>query len=315
MTVVGVDSFEDYYPRALKVANLDTALRHPSFTLVEAELQALASQEMPGPNRLSSLVSDADVVFHFAAQAGVRASWGGSFGVYVANNVQATQTLLEACKGTSVQRFVYASSSSVYGDTDVLPMREDARCAPASPYGVTKLAAEHLCGLYWKSFGVPTVSLRFFTVYGPRQRPDMAFNKFIRAMMENAPIEMFGDGGQTRDFTYVSDIVDGIVQAIGAPPGSVLNLGGGARVSLADAVHVLEACSGRKARILQKGLQSGDVRHTWADLELARRVLGYEPKVSLGEGLAAEFDWLSDVSGQSSLTDRHSEAASREQGS
>ena len=293
--VVGIDSFEDYYPRAWKEANLQRAIRNASFTLVEADIAALAEESGPGPSRLVGLVSRVDSIFHLAAQAGVRASWGSSFSVYTANNVQATQVLLEACKDAGIRRFVYASSSSVYGDTDMLPMREDARCIPVSPYGVTKLAAEHLCGLYWKSFNVPTVSLRFFTVYGPRQRPDMAFNKFIRAMLDGRPIEMFGDGAQTRDFTYVGDIVDGILAAADAPPGSVYNLGGGARVTLAHAIRVLEASSGVKARVARDRVQAGDVRHTWADLALAERELRYKPKVSLAHGLSAEFEWLAEA--------------------
>jgi nucleoside-diphosphate-sugar epimerase len=294
-SVVGIDSFEDYYPRAWKEANLRGASRHASFTLIEADIGALAAPSGPGPSRLVRLLSDADCIFHLAAQAGVRASWGTSFGVYAANNIQATQVLLEACKVARITRFVYASSSSVYGDTDALPISEDARCVPVSPYGVTKLAAEHLCRLYWRSFDLPTVALRFFTVYGPRQRPDMAFHKFIRAMLEDRPIEMFGDGEQTRDFTYVADIVDGILAAANAPSGSVYNLGGGARVTLANAVRELEACSGLKARIVHGGVQAGDVRHTWADLALAERDLGFAPKVPLDRGLSAEFAWLAEA--------------------
>jgi len=190
---------------------------------------------------------------------------------------------------------VSASSSSVYGDTDELPMKEDARCLPVSPYGVTKLAAEHLSTLYWKSFGVPTVSLRFFTVYGPRQRPDMAFHKFIRATLEERPIEMFGDGSQTRDFTFVTDIVDGILAAVLAPPGSVFNLGGGSRVTLRDAIRTLETCTGLRVHCAECDAQSGDVRHTFADLTLAGRILGYEPKVRLGDGLSAELAWLAEA--------------------
>jgi len=294
-TVVGIDSFEDYYPCAWKTANVRAASGNPDFTLLEADILALAADGGSGGSRLHELVESADCVLHFAAQAGVRASWGTSFETYVTNNVLATQVLLEACRGTGLRRFVYASSSSVYGDTDQLPMREDARCLPVSPYGVTKLAAEHLCGLYWKSFGVPTVSLRFFTVYGPRQRPDMAFHKFIRAMLEDEPLDLFGSGAQTRDFTYVSDIVDGIVAALDAKPGSVFNLGGGARVTLAEAIHTLEACSGLKARVERHGVQDGDVRHTWADLSRAGADLAYVPRVSLEEGLAAELGWLTEA--------------------
>ena len=220
--VVGVDSFEDYYPRPFKEANLVAARASERFTLVEQSLLELgrdatggataagaSAGDVEGPPALDGLLAGVDCVFHLAAQAGVRASWGASFSIYTDNNVLATQFLLEACRRTDVPKVVYASSSSVYGDTDRLPMREDAVCLPVSPYGVTKLAGEHLCRLYHKNHGVPAVALRFFTVYGPRQRPDMAFHRFLRAMTEGRELNVFGAGDQTRDFTFVDDIVDG----------------------------------------------------------------------------------------------------------
>ncbi len=225
-TVVGIDSFEDYYPRAYKEANIARAAASGRFTLVEDNLLRMAGGGADGV-RLDEVVAGADCVFHLAAQAGVRASWGQSFRIYTDNNVLATQMVLEACRREGVPRVVYASSSSVYGDTDRLPMHEDANCRPVSPYGVTKLAGEQLCRLYWKNHGVPTVSLRFFTVYGPRQRPDMAFHLFLRALHEGRPLEMYGTGSQTRDFTFVDDIVDGIVRAVDGVDGAVYNLGGG----------------------------------------------------------------------------------------
>ena len=206
--VVGVDSFEDYYARCFKEGNIAAALTSPRYRMVEANILRLA--EAREAESLTDLVDWADVVYHLAAQAGVRASWGTSFATYTDNNVLASQLMLESAKTTGVGAFVYASSSSVYGDTDEFPMREDAKCRPFSPYGVTKLAGEHLCQLYWRNFSLPTVSLRFFTVYGPRQRPDMAFHKFIRAMLADEPIEVYGDGHQTRDFTFIRDIVDGL---------------------------------------------------------------------------------------------------------
>ena len=280
--VVGVDCFTDYYDRGLKDANLAGAAAHERFTLVEDDLLALPLQD---------LLPAGVVVYHLAAQAGVRASWGESFAVYTENNIRATQLLLEAARGRDVARFVYASSSSVYGDTPALPMREDAECRPVSPYGVTKLAAEHLCGLYHRSFGVPAVSLRFFTVYGPRQRPDMAFNRFIRALLAGEPLGMYGEGGQTRDFTYVDDIVEALVCAGSAEPGAVVNVGGGARVTLREAIGILGELAGREPLIDVEGEQPGDVRHTWADLSRARELLGYAPRVSLREGLAAQYAW------------------------
>ena len=191
--VTGVDSFEDYYPRPYKEANLTGARSSDRFTLVTDNLLALASGggAKGGESRLSTLLAGADYVVHLAAQAGARASWGRSFRIYTDNNVLATQLVLEACREVGVPKLVYASSSSVYGDTDQLPMHEDANCQPVSPYGVTKLAGEQLCRLYWKNHGVPTVSLRFFTVHGPRQRPDMAFHIFLRAMLDGRPLEMY----------------------------------------------------------------------------------------------------------------------------
>jgi UDP-glucose 4-epimerase len=293
--VVGIDSFEDYYARDIKEANLADASRDPAFTLVEADLIDLATENgaAGGPGSLKEIVESADHVYHLAAQAGVRGSWGRSFDTYVRNNVLATQMLLECAKDVGVDSFVCASSSSVYGDTAILPMDENAECRPFSPYGVTKLASEHLARLYARNFGLPTVSLRFFTVYGPRQRPDMAFNKFIQAALEDRPIEVYGDGRQTRDFTFISDIVDGIVAAPAAPAGSVLNLGGGCRVTLAEALDTLGSAMGRSIEVIRSDKQAGDVADTWAAVGRARDTIGFEPKVGLADGLAAEYRWLS----------------------
>src|SRR5579872_1548111 len=201
--VVGIDSFTPYYDPTIKRANVAGLLNSPRFQLIEANL-ATAD--------LEPIVAGADYVFHQAAQAGVRASWGSSFSGYTEYNVLATQRLLEALKEHRPRKVVYASSSSVYGDA-ALPMRETARPQPVSPYGVTKLAAEHLCHLYWANYGVPAVSLRYFTVYGPRQRPDMGFNRFLRAALTGQPIHRFGDGEQTRDFTFVEDAVSATMAA------------------------------------------------------------------------------------------------------
>jgi len=293
--VVGVDSFEAYYSRDLKEGNLVAARDSASFSLVEADLLELASDNAGAVNVAGSLrdiVGSVDHVYHLAAQPGVRGSWGRSFDTYVRNNVLATQALLECAKDVGIGSFVCASSSSVYGETPVLPMDEEAECRPFSPYGVTKLASEHLARLYARNFGVPTVSLRFFTVYGPRQRPDMAFNKFISAALEGRPIEVFGDGSQTRDFTFISDIVDGIVAAPAARAGSVLNLGGGSRVSLSDALEVLGSVCGRELDVRRGDIQAGDVTDTWAAVGRARSEIGFAPKVDLAAGLAAEYRWL-----------------------
>ena len=292
--VTGVDSFEDYYPRSMKEANLSPALADPRFTLIEGNLLDLGNQD-PGHGSapfIREAIARSDLVFHLAAQAGVRASWGRSFRTYAENNVLATQLLLEECKGTSVKRLIYASSSSVYGDSPELPLREDGPTHPLSPYGVTKLAGEHLTALYLRNFDVPTVSLRFFTVYGPRQRPDMGFRRFMRAQLDGDEVTVLGDGEQTRDFTYIDDIVDGLVAAAHAEPGLVMNLGGGSRISLIDALRVLESATSLPVRKRMQASEAGDVRHTWADVSVARRELGFAPKMGLEEGLRREFAWL-----------------------
>lgn len=289
-TVVAVDSFEDYYDRRFKERNLVSARAHARFELIENDILSLAES-----GELAALCARVDAVFHLAAQAGVRASWGKDFDIYARNNILATQVLLETCRHNGNPRVVYASSSSVYGDTAVLPMREDAACWPHSPYGVSKLAAEHLCRLYHRNFGLPTVSLRFFTVYGPRQRPDMAFHKFARTLLEGGSLDIFGDGTQTRDFTYVSDIVQGLVLALDAPSGAVFNLGGGSRVTLAEAIEALGAAAGVEAAFARGDVQPGDVKDTSAWLENSRDILHYAPEVSLADGLAAEVAWMREI--------------------
>ena len=282
--VVGVDAFIPYYPREVKESNLSRARQQAGFRLVEGRLQELD---------LAPLLDGAAQVFHLAAQAGVRASWGRDFEIYTENNVLATQRLLEAAVAAGTPRVVYASSSSVYGDTRELPLREAGACQPVSPYGVTKLAAEHLCVLYERNFGLPTVSLRYFTVYGPRQRPDMAFHRFLRAAREGAPVTLYGDGSQTRDFTFVADIVRATRAAAEAGrPGCVYNVGGGERVSMSDVLARVERVTGRPLRVLRQPAQKGDMRDTFADTAAARRDLGFASTLDLDEGLAREWEWL-----------------------
>ena len=285
--VVGLDCFTDYYPRPLKEHNLAGFRDQPHFRLIESRIQDAD---------LVSLLADRTHVFHLAAQAGVRRSWGRDFAVYIGNNIEATHVLLEACVGRSVERFVYASSSSVYGDSVSLPAREDALVQPVSPYGVTKLAAEHLCALYHVNYGVPAVSLRYFTVYGPRQRPDMAFHRFLRAIILDQPITLFGDGEQTRDFTYVHDAVTAAVAAatVGVP-GRVYNIGGGSRVSVNRVLEMIGLVSGRRPLVSVDPAQKGDMRHTYADTRLARTDLGFVPAVNFEEGLTAEYQWLTGI--------------------
>jgi len=287
--VVGVDKFLNNYPRHFKEKNFAHLTGHPNLTFLAEDLLGLD---------LPALIRDSDYVFHLAAQPGVRSSWGKEFAQYSENNIMATQMLLEAAKNFSLKKFVYGSSSSVYGDTDDLPMREEGRTRPVSPYGVSKLAAEHLCYLYWRSFGVPTVSLRFFTVYGPRQRPDMFFHIFMRALLGGKEAPLFDDGEQTRDFTFCSDIVEGILAAAFYPgAGEVFNLGGGSEISVLRAVAMVEKISGRQAKLKRFGRQQGDVRHTQAKLDLAKSKLGYLPRVGLEEGLAREWEWIKTLDG------------------
>jgi len=285
--VVGIDCFTDYYPREAKERNLAFLRTAPNFRFIESRIQDAD---------LGRLVADRTHVFHLAAQAGVRKSWGRDFDVYTTNNIEATQMLLEACVGTGIERLVYASSSSVYGDLVAMPMREDALPQPVSPYGVSKLAAEQLCYLYFVNFGVPTVSLRYFTVYGPRQRPDMGFHKFLRATLERTPIAVYGDGEQTRDFTFVEDIVSAnIAAAERGVSGRVYNIGGGSRVSLNHVLELIGRVTGRQPVIAREAAQKGDMRHTYADTELARADLAFRPTTDLERGLAAEFSWLTGI--------------------
>jgi len=286
--VVGIDCFTDYYPRAIKERNLAPLRGRPGFSFMESTIQAAD---------LRALLGDRTHVFHLAAQAGVRKSWGRDFAVYTVNNIEATQVLLEAaCKAPVLERFVYASSSSVYGDSVPIPMREDARPQPVSPYGVSKLAAEQLCYLYYANHRVPAVSLRYFTVYGPRQRPDMGFHRFLSATMRGEPIAVYGDGEQTRDFTFVHDAVEATVGAgVRGVPGRVYNIGGGSRVSINEVLKMIGGVVGRTPLLAADPAQKGDMRHTFADTWLARMDLGFEPKVGLEQGLTAEYKWLKEI--------------------
>src|SRR5919198_1064064 len=284
--VVGIDCFTDYYPRSMKERNLASFIDHPRFKFLPLRIQDAD---------LGELLADRTHVFHLAAQAGVRKSWGRDFAVYTENNIEATQVLLEAAASTTapLERIVYASSSSVYGDSAAMPFREDALPQPVSPYGVTKLAAEQLCYLYHVNFGLPTVSLRYFTVYGPRQRPDMGFHKFLRATILGEPITVYGDGEQTRDFTYVHDAVAAnVAAATRGAQGRVYNIGGGSRVSINQVLDMIGRVSGRQPRVTVESAQKGDMRHTYADTSLARTDLGFAPTVGLEQGLSAEYQWL-----------------------
>ncbi|WP_315791096.1 NAD-dependent epimerase/dehydratase family protein [Fischerella sp. JS2] len=284
--VIGIDEFNDYYDPTIKRKNIAHLRNHPAFTLVEGNIQFLDWQ---------TLLKNVDVIYHQAAQAGVRASWGQGFRAYTERNINSTQVLLEAAKDTpSLQRLVFASTSSVYGDAETLPTHEEICPKPVSPYGITKLAAERLCGLYHKNFGVPFVSLRYFTVYGPRQRPDMAFHKFFKAVLTDKAIPIYGDGQQTRDFTFVNDAVAANLAAATVPEaiGEIFNIGGGSTVVLAEVLNTMEEIVGHliKKNYIEKAM--GDARHTAADVSKARKILGYQPQVSLSDGLRQEWQWI-----------------------
>jgi UDP-glucose 4-epimerase len=283
-SVVGVDCFTDYYPRELKEANLRRLRDHSGFMLLELDLSR---------DPLAGVLDGCDCVFHLAAQAGVRGSFGATFETYVQNNVLATQRLLEQATGSSLASFVYASSSSVYGNAETYPTDESSPRRPVSPYGMTKVATEELAGVYHRSFGTPVVGLRYFTAYGPRQRPDMAFTRMIRNTVSGEPITIYGDGRQVRDFTFVEDVVAGtILAAERGRPGAVYNIGGGKPVELRDAVALIEELVGQPVLIDRRPAQVGDARRTGCDPTLASRELGYRANTELADGLAAQLEWV-----------------------
>lgn len=279
--VTALDSFDPFYGRAIKEQNLVAVRAHPSARVLELDL---ANAD------LGSVVADVDAVLHLAARAGVRGSWGRSFAGYLDCNVLATQRLLEACKERRLTAFVYASSASVYGDDHVQPVDEDAPTRPHSPYGITKLAGEHLALLYQRLYGVPAFSLRYFSVYGPRERPDKAIQLFLTAARDGTPITVLGDGSQQRDFTYVGDVVEATVRALARPPvGEVINLARGHTLPLTDVIAAVERVSGRRLAVQHAARVRGDVRVTAAVIEKARRLLGYAPATDLDQGLRAQW--------------------------
>ena len=283
--VIGIDCFTDYYSRTYKDKNIKKALENERFNLIEQDIASI------------DVFPAVDYVFHQAAQAGVRKSWGGDFEVYTRDNILATQRLLEYYKDCKIKKFVYASSSSVYGDCE-LPMKETRMLKPVSPYGVTKLAAENLCYLYYTNYGVPTASLRYFTVYGPRQRPDMAIHIFIRAILDGAEITVYGDGEQTRDFTFVDDVVEAnMLAAMSGSQGEVFNVGGGTRISVNKLIKVMENVTGGRAVVRYIEKQRGDVKDTLADADKIGK-LGWKPRVGIEEGVRRFARWYEELVNQ-----------------
>jgi nucleoside-diphosphate-sugar epimerase len=284
--IIGVDQINDYYDIKQKKANVAHLKQYSGFKFTEDDIQKLDWLK---------LLQDVDVIYHQAAQAGVRASWGDSFRHYTERNINATQVILEAArKANSLQRFVYASTSSVYGNAETMPTDETVPPQPVSPYGITKLAAERMCWLYHQNFNVPITALRYFTVYGPRQRPDMAFHKFFKAAIKNEAISIYGDGQQTRDFTFVSDVVAANLAAATVPEavGEIFNIGGGSRAVLMDVLATMEDVIGHPIKKEYVARARGDARHTSADISKAKSILGYNPQVPLAKGLAKEWEWV-----------------------
>jgi UDP-glucuronate 4-epimerase len=282
--VVGVDAFTPYYDRADKLDNLGALEGAPRFSLVEGDLNELD---------LAALLADAPVVFHLAAQPGVRLSFGEGFARYTADNMLATQRVFEAAAAAGCPRVVWASSSSVYGDAAAYPCVEDETpTGPRSPYGVTKRACEDLAAIY-RGQGLSTVGLRYFTVYGPRQRPDMAMRILCESLLDRTPFPLYGDGRQSRDFTHVADAVDATYRAgLAGDPAAIYNVGGGHEATLADVIAALEELSGREAVLDRRPDQAGDVRRTAAETTRAETDLGWTPSVGLREGLRSELDWV-----------------------
>ncbi len=270
--VRGVDCFTDYYDPALKRENAGS-LDVLELDLAEADLD----------------LSGVDCVFHLAGQPGAR-SFGPIFAEYLRRNTLATQRLFETAAGAGV-RVVYASSSSVYGDAETYPTSETTLPRPNSPYGITKLACEYLAAAYGRSFGLDAVGLRYFTVYGPRQRPDMAFARVVAALVEGSPFELFGDGGQSRSFTYVADVVDATIAATTAPAGSLYNVGGGAESTMRSAIDLLEGLSGRTLDLRRGPPARGDMLRSRADTTLIARDLGWQATTSLEDGLRTQWAW------------------------
>ncbi|WP_069803801.1 GDP-mannose 4,6-dehydratase [Thermogemmatispora onikobensis] len=284
--VCGIDAFTDFYPRQIKERNIQGMLTSNRFDFIEGDLLRLP---------LVSLLDGVDWVFHLAAQAGVRQGWGNEFVRYVDANVLATQRLLEdAVRVGNVRRFVCASSSSVYGEATSLPVKEATPLRPVSPYGVTKATTEQLCMLYHRNCGLPVVILRYFTVYGPRQRPDMAFYRFCYALINQQPALVYGDGRQTRDVTYVDDVVEANLLAAVAPAavGLVFNIAGGARVSIREVIDLLKEMSGMPLPVKFLDDQRGEAHDTFADISQANYVLGFSPRIGLREGLRRELDYV-----------------------
>jgi UDP-glucose 4-epimerase len=284
--IIGIDSFTDYYSKDIKEFNLKKLMLNDKFNLVNENLVTC---------NLKKYI-DVDYVFHQAGQPGVRGSWGYDFEEYIYNNISATQKLLEVSKNFNIKKIIYASSSSVYGNTDTIPMKETQITRPYSPYGVTKLAAENLCDLYSKNYGLPVISLRYFTVYGPRQRPEMAISRFIKNILYDKEIYIYGDGKQGRDFTYVDDIVDANIKAAYSNVKSdIFNVGSQSPIKLIDVVKIIEDIIDKKANINYLDSEKGDVKDTYSDISKIKECLGYKCKFDLEKGIYEQIKYMKNL--------------------
>lgn len=286
-TILGIDNFSDYYSKKIKLNNISEFQDNKNFNLLEADLAELD---------LDNKLPNAPVIIHLAAQAGVRGSWGENFRVYVKDNVIATQRLLEFAKNIKCRKFIFASSSSVYGDTDHLPMNEKLSIPkPVSPYGSTKLMCENLCEIYKKNFGLESMILRFFSVYGPGQRPDMAFFKLIKAGLTGEKFTLFGDGTQTRDFTFIDDITTGIIKTLKFTqpvPSPVFNLGGGNQIDMLGIIKLVQEEFNDEIEVVKIDKQKGDVKNTLADINKSGDLLDYQPRINIEDGIKIQIDWM-----------------------
>ena len=283
-SVIGIDSVNDNYDVKIKNSNISGLLKNKNFKFINSNILDID---------FGGKYSEIQAIFHQAATAGVRSSWGKNFRDYTENNIMATQHLLESFKDSGLKKFIYASSSSVYGNADEMPLRISTLTKPVSPYGVTKLAGENLVNTYHANYGLPTVSLRYFTVYGPRQRPDMAFHIFMKSALQDKQINIYGDGEQIRDFTYIDDVVSANMLALdNGKNGSIYNIGGGSNISINKVLELIEQIAGNKIDINYQQTQKGDVRQTQADISLSKKELKYVPGFDIKTGLLNEYEWI-----------------------
>lgn len=287
--VYGIDCLNSYYDKSIKENNIALLLNHPAFHFFKEDITLISSG-------LNDIIKKADIIFHLAGQPGVRSSWGNGFGSYIKDNVETTQFLLEQVKQSqSLKKFILASSSSVYGNFSGIPMKEDIVPVPSSPYGITKLTAENLCSTYSSIYGINVLCLRYFSVYGPRQRPDMAFHRFLRAAILGEKITIFGDGKQTRDFTFVDDIVAGTLKAAFADIPKkfiIINIGSGMRISLREVIGLIEEITGKNILSDYAETEKGDMSDTFADISFAGQLLSYKPSISIRDGLKVQYRWM-----------------------